>query len=186
MEGFKHVTLVELKELALAAKADLQAAAKSVGRDIKLYLHWSAGHYGSFFDDYHINIDADGNVYTSTDDLAELKAHTWHRNTGAIGISLACCYQATSNNLGPEPPTKLQIEAMAQVVSVLCSALGISIDTEHVMTHGEAADIDGYGINSGDPETRWDLLFLKNGDKWYSGGEILRGKAVFYQQTIKI
>ena len=26
----------------------------------KIYLHWTAGHYGQFFGDYHLNIDADG------------------------------------------------------------------------------------------------------------------------------
>lgn len=49
---------------------------------------------------------------------------------------------------------------MAEVVAILASVLDIPIDKEHIMTHAEAADIDGYGYGSGDPETRWDLLVV--------------------------
>jgi hypothetical protein len=166
--------------MALQAKNSLWEQAQNVGRDVKIYLHWSAGHYGSFFPDYHINIDHDGSIYVSTNNLSEVKSHTWKRNTGAIGISLACCYQATSNNLGPEPPTMAQSEAMAQVVAVLCKALDLTIDIKRVMTHAEAADLDDYG-----PETtceRWDLWFLPGVDKG-EGGNLIRGKAVWYRQN---
>jgi hypothetical protein len=143
-----------------------------------LYLHWSAGHYGQFFEDYHISIDADGSIYVSTNDLTERKAHTWKRNSGAVGISMACCAFATTNDLGDEPPTDEQIESMAQVIAVLCKHLDLPIDENHVMTHAEAADLDGYGAQT--TCERWDLLFLRNGDEPYSGGVILRGKANFY------
>ncbi|HWR42783.1 peptidoglycan recognition protein family protein [Sporomusa sp.] len=178
----KKVILAELKELALAAKSNLWKNAKALDRDVKLYLHWSAGHYNQFWDDYHINIDSDGSVYVSTTDLAELKAHTWHRNSGAIGIALLCCAGANTNDLGKESPTGLQIEAMAQVIAVLCKALDLIIDSEWVMTHAEAADQDDYG-----PKTtceRWDLWFLKTGDKPGTGGNILRGKANFYSERL--
>jgi len=176
----RKVTLAELKQIALQSKSSLWAAARSVGQDVKLYLHWTAGHYGQFFSDYHINIDHDGSVYVSTNNLAELKYHTWHRNTGAIGIALACAYQANTNNLGPEPPTVQQIEAMAQVVAVLAEVLDLTIDKQRVMTHFEAALIDGYGPGSGDPETRWDLWFLPGVVKG-EGGNVLRGKANWYR-----
>lgn len=188
----KKVTLKELKELSLQAKGELWQQAQSLGRDVKLYLHWSAGHYGQFFDDYHINIDKDGSYYIATENLAAILAHTWKRNTGSIGITLACGYQATSNDLGPEPPTDQQIEAMARVITVLADALDLTIDIFRVMTHGEAADnLDGYNGAYGDddcygPATtceRWDLAILKNGDAWCSGGDTLRGKANWYRAT---
>ena len=50
------------------------------------------------------------------------------------------------------------------------------------MTHAEAADLDGYG-----PDTtceRWDLAVLKNDDEWMSGGDTLRGKAIFYRSQM--
>ena len=156
-------TLSELYQLATGKAAK------------RIYLHWTAGHYGQFFRDYHINIDQDGSIYVSTDDLDEVKAHTWHRNTGAIGIAIACAYNATSNDLGPEPPTDAQITSLAAVVKTLCEALGLPIDADHVMTHAEAADLDGYG-----PATtveRWDLAILRNGDTWMSGGDQIRALA---------
>lgn len=177
----RNVLLSELKALAVKAKNRLEEAARSAGREIIIYLHWSAGHYHQFYTDYHINIDDDGSAYVTTDDLTEVKAHTWHRNTGALGIALACCAFATPNDLGKEPPTDLQIESMAQIVAVLSSTLGINIDAEHIMTHAEAANLDIYG-----PDTtweRWDLWFLHNGDDFGTGGNILRGKAIWYQQN---
>lgn len=164
----KKIELTELRQMAEYARGSIT----------HIYLHWSAGHYGSFFEDYHINIDADGSVYSSTDDFTEIKAHTWHRNTGAVGISLACCYGGQTNDLGSEPPTQQQIECMAQVVAVLADTMGIPITAEYIMTHAEAADLDGYG-----PATtceRWDLAILFNGDIWMSGGDTLRGKAKYY------
>ena len=126
----------------------------------RIYLHWSAGRYGQFFSDYHINIDANGSLYTDMDSLTDLKYHTWHRNTGAIGIALAACYGATITSdgcidYGDYPPTSEQIDMMGKVVAKLCIEIGIPL--ENVLTHAEAADIDGYGLNGPDPDMRWDL-----------------------------
>jgi len=161
----------ELIPLAEAAKGSID----------RIYLHWTAGHYHQAFNDYHLTILGDGAVVSSTDDLTESKAHTWQRNGRAIGISLACCYLATSKDLGPEPPTELQIEQCARVVALLCLYLDIEIGPDTVLTHAEVADLDGYG-----PATtceRWDLAILHNGDAWMSGGDILRGKAIWYEQN---
>jgi hypothetical protein len=190
----RKVSLTELKQLALQSKSNLWSAAQSVGKDVKLYLHWSAGHYGQFFEDYHINIDKDGSIYVSIDDLSVVKSHTYKRNTGAIGISLTCCYKANTNDLGPEPPTALQIEAMSQVIAVLAKILDLTVDIYRVMTHAEAANnLDGldpgYECN-GYPEgmygpgyscERWDLWFIPGMAKG-EGGNVLRGKAIWYQQ----
>jgi hypothetical protein len=115
------------------------------------------------------------------DSLTEVLAHTWHQNTGSIGLSILCCAFADTNDLGAEPPTEAQIEMMAQVVAALCLGLDLPCDAQHVRTHAEQADIDDYG-----PATtceRWDLWFLHNGDAPGSGGDILRGKAIFYMQN---
>ncbi|MDD4599555.1 hypothetical protein SDC9_04072 [bioreactor metagenome] len=175
----QFISLGELRDRALTDRDELWQTARSVDREAKLYLHWTAGRYGQFYDDYHINIDADGSVYITADNLAEIKAHTWRRNTGAIGIALACCAGATSNSLGDEPPTDIQIECLAQVVAVLCTCMDIPLNGAHVMTHAEAANLDDYG-----PDTtweRWDLWFLKDGDQPGSGGDIIRGKASWYR-----
>jgi hypothetical protein len=175
----RKVSLDEIKQLSLDSKNELWNNASSVGRDVIIYLHWSAGKYGQFFEDYHINIDADGSFFISNDNLATVLAHTWHRNTGAIGISLAACYGATTNDLGDYPPTQKQIEAIAQLTAVLCTTLDLTCDKDHVMTHAEAAELDNYGYST--TCERWDLLILANGDDVWSGGDTLRGKAIFYQ-----
>ena len=174
----QKTTLAELAKMAKAAKGSID----------RLYIHWTAGHYDSVFDDYHINITGAGETYLSTDDLTEVLAHTWQRNTGAIGIALCCCVDATINcdgtfSFGSEPPTDLQIEKTAQVIAVLADVLGLPIDAEHVMTHAEVGDLDGYGpaeIGTKDFE-KWDLWQLIDYDgEWRGGGEVLRGKANWY------
>ena len=192
----RKIDLDELRRMAKDSRDSLRSAADSVGRSVKVYLHWSAGHYGQFFDDYHINIDKDGSIYASTDDLSEVLAHTYHRNTGAVGVSMACCAGATSNDLGDESPTTAQIDAMAKVVMVLCDEFGLEINKDNVMTHGEAADnIDGiyasepYGCQS--TCERWDLQFLgtkespaytTDYDDPSTGGNVIRGKAIWWSQ----
>ena len=163
----------------------------------RIILHWTAGRYGQVFDDYHINIDKDGEIYFTCEDLADLKAHTWMRNTGSIGITLDCCYDAVIGkavegttpyiNWGPYPPTQKQIEAMAMVIAVLTANLGLDINEDTVFTHAEAAKRDGYGIDSSDPEMRWDLLYLPDlplTDKLCDGGRVLRGKALWYRALL--
>lgn len=150
-----------------------------------IYLHWSAGRYGQTFSDYHICITGDGALHLMGD-LDEVKSHTWHRNTGAIGVSMMCafdavCYSRTNMDFGTEPPRMEQIEAMAKTVAILCEELGLDMSYPQVMTHSEAADIDGYGIGSGDPETRWDLLGLIDSDgELKPGGNVIRGKAIWF------
>jgi hypothetical protein len=144
----------------------------------RIFLHWSAGHYGQPFAEYHINIDENGELYSEVESLSEVLAHTWHQNTGAVSIALLCCAFATTNDLGLEPPTEVQIETMAEVIAVLCRNLNLPIDYEHVRTHAEQADIDEYG-----PATtceRWDLWFLTNDAEQGSGGDVLRSKALSY------
>ena len=41
----------------------LKEARANRGTIKHIYLHWTAGRYQQFFDDYHLNIDGDGKVY---------------------------------------------------------------------------------------------------------------------------
>ena len=191
----REVTLNELSAMASDAREAIWEAAQGYGREPKIYLHWTAGHYYQKFDDYHVNIDKDGRIFVSTDDLSEVLAHTWRRNSGSVGITLDCCAGATSDDLGSEPPTLKQIEAMAQCIQVVADALWLTIDMKHVMTHGEAADnVDGLNTHEdyGPQSTveRWDLQFLGTDespeyttdyDDPSTGGNVLRGKALWYK-----
>lgn len=176
------ITIDELQRMANMAKQNIL----DITDNPKIYLHWTAGHYGMPFYDYHLCIDSDGTIEATTDDLAEYLTHTWQRNSGAIGIALECCVGAKVfedeesyyANLGDEPPTEEQIKSMASCIAVICRELGVPIDEEHVITHAEAADEDGYGLDDDDPDCRWDLAVTSNDDAWGSGGDIIRALAL--------
>ena len=190
----------------------LRTMAREARNGIKtVYLHWTAGHYGQDYDDYHLCIDRDGTVYVNCKHFTEYKIHTWMRNHSAIGIALCCgvdarCWlpdscegfkveKAYENSrcahpdcalidYGPEPPTEIQIEVLADVVAILCEELELPITYETVQTHCEAAFEDDYGPGDGDPDMRWDLWFLPDINLYGElalGGEMLRDKALFYQ-----
>lgn len=183
----REVTLEEIKNLAREAYWDLWNGAKSLGRDVKLYIHWTGGRYNQTFSDYHINITGEGRCFISTENFAEVKNATYMRNTGSIAITLCCALDATGpDNLGPHPPTEAQINAVSQVVCVLADALDLTIDADRVMTHAEAADnIDGlYTHDNYGPDStceRWDLWVLREGEEPGTGGQQIRGNANYYR-----
>jgi len=176
--------LADIRKLAQAAKGNID----------HVYIHWTAGHYGQQFPDYHILIDKDGSLYATVDDLTTHLNHTYMRNTGTVAIGALCAYQAHSTtDLGPEPPTDAQIEAIAQVIAVLSDELELPIDIQHFMTHAEAADnMDGLNPGyepNGYPDgkygpansvERWDFWVARAKDAPGSGGGLLRGKAIWY------
>ncbi len=191
----QQVTIDELRQMASDARESIWSQAESCGREPKIYLHWTAGHYGQYYlNDYHVAIDYDGKIYVDSP-LDEVLAHTWKRNSGSVGITLACCVGATSADLGDEPPTAEQIEAMAQAIVAVADGLWLTIDINHVMTHGEAADNeDGiYPHEEYGPKAtveRWDLEYLGTDESptfapWATdgsrGGDVLRGKANWYR-----
>lgn len=167
----REITLQELAALAENAKGEIR----------RIHLHWTAGHYNNTYDDYHLNITGDGTVWSSCGKLTEYKEHTWHRNSGAVAVSICCCADAVAYadggvDFGSVPPTRQQLETLARVVAVLCRGLDLPIDDNYVMTHAEAADLDDYG-----PATtfeRWDLWKLASADgTLQDGGALIRSKA---------
>lgn len=199
----RKITIDELKNLAADARLAVWANAEEYDRDPKVYLHWTAGHYNSLGSDvehgYHIAITGNGDIYLMNP-LTKTTSGTWRRNTGAINVTLCGGYGAGSNGLGNEPPTSAQIEAMAQVVAVICKGLWLTPNKVHVLTHGEAANNeDGdwtchnpyawWNDSYGDGDTRGDLEYLGTEESPYynpsatdgsRGGDVLRGKAMWY------
>lgn len=107
------------------------AAVAGCSRDhiTQLYLHWTAGRYGQVYDDYHLNIDADGTVYLTSSSLAQYKSHTWRRNSGSIAVALCCGLGAQANHgydadLGQFAPTAVQTDKMAQTVGAARNGAG--------------------------------------------------------------
>ena len=201
----RRVSPAELESLAMYYREAIAEAARKQGRETKLYLHWSAGHYGQFWNDYHVQVDRDGEIYVIADgELDDILAATYCRNSGSVSICLLGCLGANTNNLGTEPPTDAQIESMAKAVAALCNGLWLTIDKQRVLTHGEAAaNEDGirphpaYAVwkdEVGDGDTRWDLEYLgtMESPKYYPtatdgmrGGDVLRGKANWYRKAWK-
>ena len=190
-----EVGIKELKSIAESSRVALWGKANSVGREPRLILHWSAGYYNTIFPDYHINITGDGDIFLTTDDLSETLNHTWQANTGNVGISLCCAYDANTDDLGDYAPTQAQIEIMAQVIAAIADGLWLTIDKDHVQTHGEIGDDtsvyddeDLYGPQNGCE--RWDLQYLGTDESPEytsdhsdpsTGGNVLRGKANWYK-----
>lgn len=199
----RKVTIDELRDLASAARIPIWKAAEAYNREPKIYLHWTAGHYFQKFDDYHVNITGNGEIWVTDDNLAITRPHTWKRNSGSVGITLCCGYQSGSQSLGDEPPTPEQIEAMAMAIVAIADGLWLTIDKNHVLTHGEAANNeDGYydahlpyawwNDGYGDGDTRGDLEYLgtdespkynPNATDGSRGGDVLRGKSNWYRNT---
>lgn len=189
----REISLDDLRILAEEAKPQLAEAAARIGRPIKLYIHWTYDHYDKAHPEYHINVFQDGQIHIGTDNLSEYKLHTNSRNGGSISIAATCAYKANSTeDLGPEPPTDSQIEAIALIIATICAALEIPIDLTHVLTHAEAADnLDGesrwhlpYGPRTANRNCcHWDFWVLKPGAEQGSGGNILRGKGLWYQHN---
>ena len=196
--AMQRVTPAELEELAGQYRENIQAAAEYVGRETKVYLHWSAGHYGQFWDDYHVQIDKDGEIYVIGDgELDDVLEATYRRNSGSVSICILGCLDANTNNLGQESPTPLQIDGMAQAIAALCNGLWLTIDKTRVLTHGEAADNED-GVYAHEPYgpkstcERWDLEYLGTlespkdhpwAEDGMRGGDVLRGKANWYRKT---
>ena len=174
----KTITHKELHKLAREAR----------GYAKKIYLHWTAGNYNDAYDDYHFNIGKDGELYITCKTLLETKSHTYNRNKESVSIALCCCaegrlYGHGRVDFGEQPPTPVQLEKMSQVIAILAHALEIDITFSNVMTHAEAAFMDGYGPGSGDKEMRWDLWYLPDlpfNRAMRPGGTALREKAQWY------
>ena len=158
-------------------------------RPTTLFLHWSAGHYGQHWSDYHLQVDGNSKIYRNDSELDDTLAHTWHRNTNAIGLSFCGCFDARANSgedldMGTEPVTAEMLETMAKLIAVITEEFRLPITEDTVMTHCEAAELDDYGPGSGDPQTRWDLWYLPDSDGTVKpGGDVLRGKAYWYRNS---
>ena len=197
----RETNLNEILCMSANARKEIWRRAGEYGREPKIYLHWTGGRYDSLFEDYHINIAGDGKLYIATDNFADILEHTWHRNSGAIGISLCCAYGAGECSLGSYPPAGLQIEAMAQAIERVARGLWLTIDKKHVLTHGEAANNEDGGVGTHNPyawwndsyndgDTRGDLEYLGTAESprynpWANdgsrGGDVLRGKAIWHR-----
>jgi len=144
------------------------------GRIERIYTHWSAHDYASVFPAYHFCVAtrADGkivvvnthdvtenmrNVYDAPDD--PYAAHTRGRNSYALGISIMAMEGAKPENFGKYPLTEPLIDALCKVGAYLAQYYGVPVDADHIMSHAEAAVLDGY-FGTAENE-RWDIARLR-------------------------
>lgn len=139
--------------------------------------HWSAGLWHQTFDHYHLCVP----YYIATKKASLVQTltvtkpgeHTYHRNTGNIGLSLM--------GMGRDPKTgkihtiqDCQLEVAAKSTAELLFLFDLPI--ESVRDHAYWATQDGYGPGSGHPETRVDIGPLE---------PVLRKKTAWYLAQLK-
>lgn len=193
----KIVTLKEIYDEAVACKSAIENLAGSRDHDVWVTYHFSVSRYDQLWDDYHIDLDGDGKIH-QMNDLDDVVSHTWRRNQGNIGIALSCCLDCSLNgspsnpilSLGTYPPTNAQIEKAAQVGAVLAMALDLYGSygekiKDHFFTHYEFAMKDGYGPWQGDPDVRYDGCNWTEDEEFGDGGNIMRGKIIYYVNLYK-
>lgn len=164
-------------------------------KNTMIYLHWTAGAYGGN-GSYHTVFDSDGTPKrnASYDDYSV--GHTEGKNSGAVGLSISAALEATGpNNLGSQPPTQQQLNAITAEAARLAVDWGwteADID-RNIWTHAEAgAGLDPRGLGThedwngdGKPDNygpkawggtgaRWDFWVVRQGEQPGSGGPILR------------
>lgn len=161
------------------------------GRLERIYLHWSAGDYETVYTSYHYCIAFASGVplVVETHDLranmrdvrigdAAYAAHTAGRNSYAVGLAVMAMRDATPGDFGAFPLVADAVDALCAVTQAIAYAYDIPVDADHVMTHAEAAIIDGYFGANGDGE-RWDIarlqaspLALTQGDARAAGDDL--------------
>lgn len=116
------------------------------GEVFKIYLHWSAMPYSYLAPNYTYSIDKDGNVHTMNGN-----AHTENRNTESVGISVMAmengtrsCYSDLRGTGCSTPVTQKQLDAMVNLAAKIAGEKGIPIDSQHILTHGEAGSLMDY------------------------------------------
>jgi len=130
-----------------------------------IYLHWTGSDYAAVFPAYHycIALSPDGaptvvethdpraNMRDVRDGDAPYAAHTFGRNSYALGLAICGMGEARPDDFGRFPLRDNMIEACCELAAQASTAYRIAIDVESVRTHAEAALVDGYfgAINAG-------------------------------------
>ena len=173
MQKYSLMTAVNSITSYPHARLDDWAPQFAPGRIDRLYLHWSAGNYNDVFPAYHfcVALDERGSVTVvqtnrlesnmrdvREDPDAPYAAHTRGRNSYALGLSIMAMRGAAPDDFGAYPLTPALLDGLYAVAAELARFYAIAVDGAHIMTHAEAAVIDGY-FGSGENQ-RWDIARL--------------------------
>jgi len=173
----KHA--LESKHYAKGGK--LPGFAQGGNLDRQIYLHWVASTHSWRQGPYHTTVQGDGTLYKHKP-YDQHTAHTYYRNSGNVGLSIAAMKDWNWEQYGP---TKPQLEALMAEAAVIAKGWGwkpSDVSIRNVMTHAEAASNkdgrrphDNYGPTFwGGNGERSDLHKLSRNEPDGSGGDKLR------------
>lgn len=166
--------------------------------------HWSVEEYGSCDGQYNIVIELENGQWVAkistsprlnavqVSSLHPYAAHTYQRNSHAVGIAVNGMIGATTSDFGSQPIQLHEIEVLCAANAAVAKKYGIdlggSVNGEHtLMTHAEAAILDSYFPGDGDPQARWDLarLHASNApltkDEARATGDLIRARSHAYK-----
>ena len=147
----------------------------------QIYMHWVASTHTWKQGPYHTTVQGDGSLYKHKA-YDQHTPHTYYRNTGNVGLSIAAMKDWNWERYGP---TKPQLESLTAEAASIGKSWGwkpSDVTIKRVMTHAEAASNkdgrrphDNYGPTFwGGNGERSDLHKLSRNAKDGSGGDILR------------
>lgn len=147
----------------------------------QIYLHWTASRHNWNAGPYHTTVQGDGTLYKHLP-YDRHTAHTYYRNTGNVGLSIAAMKDWNWESYGP---TKPQLDGLMGEAAVVAKGWGwkpSDVTVKRVMTHAEAASNkdgrsphDNYGPQFwGGTGERSDLHKLSRNAKDGTGGDKLR------------
>lgn len=134
----------------------------------RVICHWTAGRHKASATDrrhYHILVEGDGTLVRGDPSIklneapakAGYAAHTLNCNSGSIGISMCCMWNAKESpfDSGPNPMTRAQWDAMVSAVADLCKTYGIPVTPRTVLSHAEVQE--NLGVKQ---KGKWDFTRL--------------------------
>ena len=135
--------------------AEYPCPAGTVDRE---YLHWSVAPHGDEFPDYNLMVLLVNGAYeiAVTHDPRDNAdgvnnnapaSHTWHRNTGAIGISIDGMDGATVDNFGPDALDAHTLWTLCAAGAAVCIAYGLDANGK-VTKNRPHADNNGATVNT--------------------------------------
>lgn len=156
----------------LDAKGEPKPAVVAVAGALKrIHWHWTAGSHAwnsLAAEHYHFGIDGAGQVHegdhTPEDNISvsdnDYAAHTYHANTGAIGVAVCAMAGASigANNWiswGSAPMLDIQINALIRMTADLCDRYGIPVTRQTVLSHAEVEPTLGIKQRG-----KWDIRCL--------------------------
>ena len=176
------ITHSMLLDMAKRAKCDHERT---------IFLHYTWGAYGDIYDEFHLCIDKNGEIYRPLLNLDD-RINDWGFLSDSMHIALCCGKNLRYSNSGyqydklrrvlcGDYPTELQIAQMAIVVAIISRVLGQEICYRNVKTLYEHQFANIYRTHN--EEISRDLMWLphqEHSKELDCGGVTIRSRALEY------